>query len=96
MKETNESDPENPSSPSLINRFLAIMPLLSILIVLGFWSVGFYLLQESQSLELADDLLCLTFFGGLLFAITLGGLVGSLLRRLISKRLMRGNGLPRK
>ncbi len=81
-------DPEEQISISLFGRFSKVLPFLIILIVLGFWSAGFYLLQETQTLHLTDDLRCLTFFGGLVIAITVGGLAGSFLRRFILKKLM--------
>jgi hypothetical protein len=84
-----KTDPEELVSISLFGRFIKVLPFLIILIVLGLWSAGIYLLQETQTVHLTDDLRCLTFFGGLVIAITFGGLAGSFLRRFILKRLMR-------
>ena len=84
-----KNDHEEQVSYSLSGQFIKGLPFLIILIVLGLWSAGFYLLQETQTSHLTDDLRCLTFFGGLVIAITVGGLAGSFLRRYILKKLMR-------
>jgi hypothetical protein len=61
------------------------IPFLSIIFVLGSWSAGFYTLQETQSI-VPEVFRYLTFFGGLILSVVIGGLLGSVLSRVIRRR----------
>jgi hypothetical protein len=69
----------------MLNRSARAIPFLTILVILGGWSVGFYTLQELKPELIPDSLRCLVFFGGLLLSISLGALIGSYLKRLLWK-----------
>jgi len=69
----------------MLNRSARAIPFLTILIILGGWSVGFYTLQELRPERIPDSLRCLVFFGGLLLSTSLGALIGSYLKRLLWK-----------
>jgi hypothetical protein len=60
------------------------LPFLCIILVLGTWSVGFYTLQGYRSI-IPETIRYLTFFGGLVLSVIVGGLLGSILGRVIRR-----------
>jgi hypothetical protein len=73
---------------SLPGSLVKALPFLTIIILLGGWSAGFYALQFSSPDKISEGLRCLAFFGGLSAAIILGALIGTFLKRLVLKALL--------
>ena len=86
MKQS-KTDPELQKSPA--GRLANALPFLSVILLLGGWSAGFYALQASGPGTVSESLRCVTFFGGLAVAILLGALVGTFLKRLVWKALLK-------
>ena len=79
---------------SFAGRILNSLTFIVVIICLGLWITAFLLLKENVFKEalsgsILTDLTCLTFFGGLAFAICIGALAGNFLRRAFWKRLTR-------
>lgn len=55
---------------------------LVIILVLGSWSAGFYCLQETHII-IPEFFRYLSFFGGLVLSVIIGGMLGSILSRVI-------------
>lgn len=77
---------EQISQPSCLVRVISALNFLVIIAVLALWITIFILIQESSiqgelSRNLFSNLTCITFFGGMAFAIILGALIGNFLRR---------------
>ena len=72
--------------PSCLIRVISALNFLVVIACLALWITAFILLQESSaqrqlSNSLFTNLSCITFFGGLAFALIIGALLGNLLRR---------------
>ena len=79
---------------SWTGRILGALTLIIIIFCLAVWITAFLLLKdrlftESLSGNILTNLTCITFFGGLAFAIFTGALAGNLLRRAFWKMLVR-------
>lgn len=73
-------------------RLINAIPFIVILLMYGGWSVGFFALQASDLAVAAENLRCLTFFGGMVLTSILGAIIGSFFKRLIWKAMSnRGN-----
>jgi hypothetical protein len=86
MSKSQEDIEFEKSSPG---KLLKVLPFLTIVIILGGWSAGFYLLQLSHPGTVSDNVRCIIFFGGLLISVVLGALLGSFLKRVIWKALLK-------
>jgi uncharacterized membrane protein len=84
---TKEEDKE--LQKSIIGRLVNALPFLVIILILAGWSAGFYALQASNPGEITESLRCLTFFGGLVVAILMGALIGTFLKRLVWKMILK-------
>jgi hypothetical protein len=81
-------------SRSCTGRILSALTFIVIIICLGLWITAFLLLKDrfftdTLSGNLLTNLTCLTFFGGLVIALFIGGLAGNFLRREFWKMLLR-------
>jgi uncharacterized membrane protein len=84
---TKEEDKE--LQKSIIGRLVNTLPFLLTILILGGWSAGFYALQTSSPGEVSESLRCLTFFGGLVVAVLMGALIGTFLKRLVWKIILK-------
>ncbi len=79
---------------SCAGRILSALTFIIIILCLGLWITAFLLLKdrlfaETLSGNFLTNLTCITFFGGLVIAIFVGGLIGNFLRREFWKILIR-------
>jgi hypothetical protein len=79
---------------SCAERILSALTFIIVIICLGLWITAFLLLKdrlfaETLSGNYLTDLTCVTFFGGLVLAIFVGGVAGNFLRRAFWKMLIR-------
>lgn len=79
---------------SCTGRILSALTFIAIIIFLGLWITVFLLLKDRLFVDVLSgnfltNLTCITFFGGLVIAIFIGGLAGNFLRREFWKTLIR-------
>ena len=79
---------------SCAGRILSALTFIVVIFCLGLWITAFLLLKdrlftETLSGNILTNLTCLTFFGGLVIAISVGALAGNSLRRAFWKMLIR-------
>jgi flagellar biosynthesis protein FlhB len=79
---------------TFIGRAISMVSFIMVILCLGLWVTVFSLWRDNSLVnsiapKILSNLMCFGFFGGLVFAVIIGGLVGNTLRRVLWKMLVK-------
>ncbi|MFH2103851.1 MAG: hypothetical protein ABIJ39_10905 [Chloroflexota bacterium] len=79
---------------SYLGRFVSMITFFVVIACLTLWLVAFFVLKDSVEVQAylgnaLDQVLCITFFSGLIVAVLLGSLVGNIARRIFWGMMIR-------